>query len=259
MNRKKAWKTDLERPFFSKFFWIAVVLFPVSDLLTVWASERIVQDVVNLVLYAESDGFAFLSYVLFAIPYAYSYCQDLQNHFVRYHAIRTGAKSYVKWKLVGCALSSGGAAMLGKTISFCILASQYPMFTIRNGQTQYGQIIDGLITERKTGIVFVMMLLFIFLKGLFFGCFAWMISTWIPNMFFVYTVPMVFDRILSNVFSLFPNVYAFLSPSAVYNLQLNGHGTAQRALLYAVSFTLVWLIIFYRISYSNMKRRLENG
>lgn len=53
MNRKKAWKTDLERPFFSKFFWIAVVLFPVSDLLTVWASEGIVQDVVNLVLYAE--------------------------------------------------------------------------------------------------------------------------------------------------------------------------------------------------------------
>lgn len=260
MDRKKTWKTDLTRPFFSKFFWIAAVLFPVSDVLTVWASEGIDKDVISLLQYAGMEGFGFLSYVLFAIPYAYSYCQDLQNHFVRYHAIRTGAKSYVKWKLVGCALSSGGAAMLGKTISFCILLGNYPLFSIGgNGQPQYGEIINGLVLEGKIGTIFVSMMLLVFFKALFFGCFAWMVSTWIPNMFFVYTIPMVFDKIMNNVLALFPDVYAFLSPSIVYDLNLTGYTTVQGALIYAVLFTLVWMVIFYQISYGNIKRRLENG
>lgn len=239
------WKADFVRSFFSVRFLATVLLIPFFDYLTILIGEYSPQlELIEALNWTKEDGFIFFIYVIYTIPYSHSYCEDLCHRYIDYHVIRSGIKSYVKQKMLFCAFASGAAVFLGKLLTVLILSMQFPYDPVHGPAALY--LMDLLLMAA--------------FEGTLFGCIAFTASTWIPDTFFVCTVPLLADNLLKSILYLFPEtIYRTLLPVCVYDMNKSIAESSYGAVVYAVIFTVFWIAVLYQISKQLIRRRIENA
>lgn len=153
------WKLDFQRAFCSKMFVITIVLFPLFDMLALLIeAPGLSYNVISMITDIAVEGFAIAVYVFYTIPYSHSYCSDIENRFMKYHVIRSNLKQYVVSKGFFCALSSGSAVVLGRSITAGLLSVYYPIHE-EQLMNNPDLITRMLMEERVVGILLTIFVL----------------------------------------------------------------------------------------------------
>lgn len=233
-------KSDLVRIVSSKTFYLTVFLVVLIDAMTVMTEHIGAMSLNDWMGMGMTEGFGIILQIGFAVPYSYAFCADIRNHFFRYQMIRASVQEYVKSKIVTCALGSGIAIVCGRMISLWILAFRYPL-------------------EGNGIVLLVAFLTQLFCEATFYAGLAFVISTILPDIFLVAATPLIFYYVISNVFSLFPGIYYWISFLRTYHFPVGRFQTIWGNVLYSLIFTLVCLWCMEKIAERTVRRRMENG
>lgn len=255
------WKADCCRVFSSKAFWISIVLFPLCDLLSLYAEGFLDSNVISMFYDAMNFGFAMAYFVIYTIPFSHSYCSDKNNHFIRYQVIRGNVKKYTVSKVLFCALGSGCAALAGKAITVGILSLKFPLYDkaiLMDVSTDVfsASIRDGMILQ-----IIIAMLLLVMLEGAFYGVLAFTVSTFLTNPFLIAAAPILFRQFFNEATFWIPDeiFFRYFSLIGIFSIRSSQFHTIVSTVFYAFVFVGISIALMMLLSYKRIKRGFENG
>lgn len=247
---------DFRRAFLSGRFLAAVLSIPVIDLISAVNEMELGMDVFRMLDRIRSFGLCFFIYVIYTVPYAYSYCADISNRFIGYSLIRGSRVCYVKSKVLTCAVSAGSAAFLGRLCTIFLLSLRMPFWGELAGSGD--EFYYEMAAEGELWKVFLILLALNFLEAALFSVIAFMVSTWTPNIFLVAASPIAGYELLINIIWLFTNS-PLVSISKIYSLSGTGiFSSGWGTVLYALFFTVLSVYVMEKLSGRAIIRRLYN-
>lgn len=244
---------DFKRAFCSKRFFLAVLIFPVTDIFAIMLEQNVRGELFYVLERLKMFGLAPLCFVIYAIPYSYSYCEDINHHFIKYSFIRTGKKQYVISKFIACGISGGSAVLLGKLCTMMIFALKMPLWEWENAMDEADTFYYILAASGKVELVFGIILILFFLNGALFACAALAVSVFISNPFVVGASPIIINYVVVNVVGIIGT--PFLSLGRIYFIRGELFPTAAGTIGYAAFITIFMSCVLGMISYRKICRR----
>ena len=258
-----ALKTDFSRAFLSWRFLLAVFLM----FLTWELNSRRFQfkdDVLYLFVHVwRRSTTSLLAMVITSAVYLSSFCEDAENHFLRYAVMRTGVARYVLSKVITCFCSSFLVLFLG-TFLFIVCQSFHLPLTAAESITVMNfkplTCLGWMLPEH--------ILLFLgiqtFLHGLMCGgmcVLALAFSTFIRNSYGVYVIPFLLNYCFSYVvvyffgyiFTSAPGLRPLFNIEEIYDCVITYTEHPPLLLSYAVFVTFLFLLTGYAIMYKKLK------
>lgn len=248
---------DFTRAFCSPKLLIGALIFPICDVFSIWAEAWYELNVFEAMDWSSSGNLAMFTPAVVGIAYAHSYCEDLKNHFLRYHLYRSRLKNYVMSKVVCCAISSGTMLLLGRTISMVLFSMRYSWIAEEIGQNP--GLIEKLTSDGQFLLAILIVLCPMFLKGAFYGVMVFMVSTWMPNVFVASVLPIALETTIVNFAAVFPNLPRYIMPNIIFNWEYGVFTSIMTNIVYSICFVCISMYGMFRVSYHEIKRRFENG
>jgi hypothetical protein len=256
-------RMDFRRAFLSPAFILAAA--GMAAVLLLNAANEIKIDYSNCsVLYLsdvmDSNEFYFLAMILSAVPFAASFCSDWNNQFIRPSCIRSGPRQYCASKIIVCALSGGAVVALGHIIAYAVLMPCFPLFGVHEDLHNYISNYPA-IKVLLEGRHFLMFLLFklIFQFGFyaFLAVLAFLLSTFIPNIFVVLASPLLAYFFLNNL-GLELHIPVWLDFDCISGGRCSLYNTAV-SVIYAVAFFTALCTMMGIAAGINVKRWLQHA
>ena len=247
--------TDIQRTFFSKRFLISVLLIPVLDFISAANETLPLMDGFQMLDRIDTFGLCLFIYVIYTIPYAYSYCADTSNRFIFYSLIRGSKMNYVRSKIIACALGGGCAAFLGRLSTICLFSFKMPLWNGGGGNGD--EFFYEMADHGEVWNVFLIILVLNSLKAAVLAVSAFMISTYIPNIFLAAASPIVCYSLFVNIIGAFTYI-PWLSIDRIYSVYGEVFPTAGGTLFYAIFVTVVLIYGMEKLSSRAIIRRLYN-
>ena len=249
---------DLKRVFFSSGFFIAVVGFVLTTLVTMFDELNYLQSYSSLVyIYRIIRYLDFhIVYLLFAaIPGTLLFCSDWQNHFIHLCVIRSSPRIYASSKVISCFMSSSSVILLSETLILFLFSFHFPTFN--EGSSDFGAYAIFASQDK----VWFFLLIKIFYEALCAGSlciFTLWVSTKITNIFVVLATPIIMYYLI-NTLSFAINIPPIFN---IGNLS-KGYVSICDNPVYSFCFTTLCFGVFatiFAISFvKSCRRRIENG
>ncbi len=250
-------RNDIQRAFFSKRFLITIILIPVLDCFSA-ASERLPgMDVFQMLQWVDMFGLCIFIYVIYTIPYAYSYCTDISNQFIYYSVIRGSKIDYVRAKIIACSLGGGCAAFLGRLGTIFLLSLKMPLWNGLAGSGNGEEIFFKMAENGELWKAFLLALVLNSLKAAVCAVSAFTVSTYVPNIFLVAASPIICDQLLVNIMGVLP-YSKWLSFWNIYSVYGEVLPSAGGIVLYALFVTTVLIYGMGKLSSRAIIRRFYN-
>lgn len=250
-------RNDIQRIFLSKRFLITVFLIPALDFFSA-ASEKLPgMDVFQMLQWIDMFGLCIFIYVIYTIPYAYSYCVDISNRFIYYSVIRGSKIDYVRAKIIACSLGGSCAAFLGRLGTIFLLSLKMPLWNGLAGSGNGEEFFYKMAENGELWKAFLLALLLNSLKAAVCAVSAFMVSTYVPNIFLVAASPIICHQLLINIMGVLP-YNRWLSFSRIYSIYGEVIPSAWGTLLYALFVTAVLIYGMGKLSSRAIIRRFYN-
>lgn len=259
-------RMDLHRAFHSAGFLVAVIGITVALLLGCTSEAAYIgqgnYDVLTFFNLSHAFGFSQLLPIFCALPFAASFCSDWNNQYFRLACIRSNVRCYSISKVIVCSLSAASSAILGECIYVAVLALKFPLYDADIEKGFSSIPFEDLVYNGHYIVVYILLRILIWAAFFaFFSVFAFLVSTWIPNVFVVLSTPVLAYYLVTNVDSTLlyltnsSNWYKFMSFSFLFDANLNV-GTILTSLLYPLLLCILLCILSGFLVNRNLKRRL---
>lgn len=253
---RNAIKTDFSRALKSWKFPVAVGL-----MFLVWElnSKRFIgsQDVLFLFVHVWGRSITpLLAMVVTSVAYVSSYCEDVENHFLRYSIQRIGIRRYVMSKIIVVFCVSFLVVVLGSTIFVVRQCFELPLtapdsITVENFKPES---CFGWLLPKYTGLYMGVQ---IFLDGLYCASMSVLslaLSTFVRNSHAVYAIPFLLNYFFIFLFSRIAAKYPMLYMEEIYNSAITTY-TDKPILL--ISYAVFVTLLFLAVSRAVMLKKIE--
>ncbi|MDO4340539.1 MAG: hypothetical protein Q4C91_21035 [Eubacteriales bacterium] len=249
-------KTDFGRALKSWRFPLAVVL-----MFLVWElnSKRFVhsQDVLYLFVHVWGRSITpLLAMVVTSLVYVSSYCEDVENHFLRYCIKRTGIRKYIMSKLLVVFCTSFMVVVLGSILFIVRQRIDLPLaaadsITVQNFKPE--SCFGWLLPEHTAAYMAVQL----FMDGLYcasMSMLALALSTFVRNSHAVFALPFLLNYFFMFLFSRLAPEFPMLYVEQIYNSAISTYTDSPVILIaYAIFVTL----LFAAVSWTIMLKKTE--
>lgn len=243
---------DFLRLFRRKEFYLGIVAAAIVMIATA-GGENVSLDSTLAVMITTVPQMGFLlSYIFCALAYGTLYCDDLENKYIRYEAIRGNLKKYVCSKTIVIFVSSLCIITMGFFIFVCYYSFLPPV-----DETGLSLVMDSF-RLLKNGHYMTWFLLYGFQWGIWGGCLsviAAFLSLYISNRLLVLAVPVLIDQTIREIG--LETLPIWINPTALFD---GSHGFLYGndgiMLLWAFTFGCGTTAIFGTASYYKLKKRM---
>ena len=206
-------KMDARRAF-GKLFLAAVALYTAQHFIAIWDLVTEGGEVIALFEYSRSTGYAcWLMPVYAALPFATSFCADLNSGQLAQIRLRSGDRRYIASKMTACALAGGSVCALGMLSFWALLtllsgAPQLPPATGFEFTYMNQVLMDGHVALLLGGLFYLE-----FIGGAFWALSALALSAFLPNKYYVLCFPLLLHQVyfaLLGAFEIPPQMNALL-------------------------------------------------
>ena len=215
--------------------------------------------VIQTFLFATYNVGFLLSFVFCALPYGTAYCEELENHYIRYSVIRGNLRNYVASKTVTIFFSAVSVMTLG-CILFALLLSCFSSLPWLDGNT-YESIVrhSGYLplASQKQYIAWVGA--YGLQWGIYAGCLALAASyasLYISNRLLVLAMPALVHQAIVELGTDTFRQYAPFDPLVVFNAQYHLFGSDWKMLSWAFGIGAGLSAAIGAASYFRMKKRM---
>lgn len=247
---------DLKRTFLHYRFPLAVIL-----IFLMWDinSQRfqMADDVLFLFINVRGRSITpLMAMVITSIVYVTSYCEDYENHFLRYCLLRTDLKSYVISKLGICFLTSFCVMLLGTVLFIWRKSLLLPVAAVNSISIDNFKPVScfGWLLPSHT---LAYILIQIILDGLCCGSMSIMslaLSTFVKNSHAVIMLPCMLYFCFYYFFTNILQAPDMLSVESIYNSCTTTYtGCSALLLFYAIFITLLFSATAYLIMFQKIK------
>lgn len=256
-------KTDFSRAFLGWRFPLAVFL-----MFLAWELNsrrfQVKEDVLYLFIHVwRRSTTSLLAIVITSAAYLASFCEDSENHFLRYAVMRTGVRRYVLSKVITCFCSSFLVLFLG-TVLFLVYQSFHLPLTAEESVAVMNfkpmTCLGWMLPEH----IVIFLGIQTFLHGLMCGgmcVLALAFSTFIRNSYGVYMIPFLLNYCFYYVFNFFfcyiftdaPELRPMFNIEEIYDCVITYTENPLRLLSYAVFVTFLFVVTGYEIMYKKLK------
>lgn len=198
---------------------------------------------------------ALLALVVAAVVYVSSFCEDLENLFLRYHILRTGVKNYVISKIIVCFCASFLVMILGSFLFLIWKSASLPLLipeTISALGGTGGTIYGGLLPDHVVLFLGLQMLLHGMLCGGM-SALALGLSVFVRHSMGIYVIPFLLDYFLLEIFGKLSVACPWLSLDSIYNFSMSGSRNTLLQMAYAIFATALFVILSYGIMYKKLE------
>ncbi len=192
-----------------------------------------------------SDAMTLAIPILCALPFTTAFVDDIKSGYIKLYLNRCDVTSYIKSKLIACALSGGLVLFIGIIISYGLSTLIFtPMelaLTDGEGASPY---LAQLLTVAAT----------LFFSGAFWSLVGFTFASMTQSKYMAYASPFILyyvliilnERYFENLYVLYPKEWLFPSNSWI----LHGFGVILLLIILSAIMSLCFAIV--------AKRRLEN-
>lgn len=190
-------KADLKRCFTSIWFFIAVLGISLSYFfgdfgdLTANTSRF---DVLSFMKISSSIGyFSELTILLSALPFTMSFCEDIENNYIKFLIMRGNSFKYALSKTIVCILSSLISVFLGKACVILFLTTKLPLVSKVTGNYDVfiNETFGYLLINGKFILYFIVQIFFTAIICSMFSIIGLTITAYINNKFLAITAPII--------------------------------------------------------------------
>ncbi|KLE16320.1 ABC transporter permease [Clostridium sp. C8] len=255
-------KADLKRCFTSIWFFIAVIGISLSYFLGDFGDltmniSRF--DVLSFMKISSSIGyFSELTILLAALPFTMSFCEDIENNYIRFLIIRGNSFKYALSKIIVCIVSSFISVFVGKACIILFLMTKLPLVseTTGNYEVFINQTFGYLLINKNFILYFIIEIFFTAVICSMFSIIGLTITTYINNKFLAITAPIISYFIFYQI-SRAMKLPTYLS----VNRLMNGDFILGKPMTNIIYVTVIGiltyslgLLIFYKGVVKNVKR-----
>ncbi len=249
-------KADFNRVFKGWRFPLAVVL-----MFLVWElnSKRFVnsQDVLYLFIHVWGRSITpLMAMIVTSTAYVYSYCEDAENHFLRYCMKRVGMKNYIASKLIAVFTASFLVAVLGSVLFVVRQGMELPLIAAESIAVENFKpesCFGFLLPEHGAFYMGIQ----IFLDGLYcaaMSVLALAISTFVRNSYGVFAIPFLQNYFFLYLFSRISINYPMLYIEVIYN---SAAPTYTDNPFFLIAYALFLTFLFIIVSWVVMLKKIE--
>lgn len=198
----------------------------------------------------------FFAAIMAAIPFAASFCQEVDGGMCVYKISRCGKKAYVRSKFLTASVLGGAALALGGLLFILVLAARLPLTTPEQLFETTWLPFSRALTIGNGWPYFVIVLCVSFLGGALWGSVGLCVSAFFPSAYVAVCAPFIFRFVMSQIGSLL-NFPRELQLDLLLVAQVTLHSDT---VTFIVTAALVLALIFlcYRLFCWKLERRLWN-
>ncbi len=193
-----------------------------------------------------SDGFTLALPILCALPYTAAFVDDMKSGYIKLYLHRSGAKSYVKGKIVACAFSGGLALLLGILLAYALSALVFTPMELALGEEEATQPYPAQLLLKSATLFF---------SGAFWSLTGGTFAAATRSKYMAYASPFIFyyvliilhERYFEDLYVVYPREWLLQSEP----WPLGGFGVMLLLALLSAIVSLCFAII--------AGRRLENA
>lgn len=201
-----------------------------------------------------------LAMAITSTGYVASFCEDVENHLLRYTILRTGVFRYVLSKILVCFLisftiiASGTVLFIGwRCLSLPLVAEN--SMTIQNFKDI--NCFGGLLTSRPVLFIGIQMIFHEFYCGSM-SVLALAFSVFIRNSYGVYVIPFLLNYCFFYLFLGLSSEYPMLCIERIYDSSTSTYtGSPAVFIGYGSSVTVVFVLLGYGILYKKLKGEFQ--
>ena len=261
-NLLGALRIDLRRAFISPFFLATVFLIVLLNYISI-SQEYSYGPYSGIVYFYEmfviGGSFSLVSMFLGIIPYGQSFCVDWKNQFIRSNVIRTTKNAYAWSKVISVALSAFGAVFIGYIVTLILFSLHMPMVGgdfAELGYEAYNDTVFGPLMMISP-LLFLLVRICIFsFSCMFWAVFALLISSYYPNVFVVFSAPVITYYVVINSIGRYLPIYLRFNTLHQGIVDMGG---PLLSFIYVILFFLSLSILSGVLFCRKVKRRLANG
>lgn len=252
MKNVNYFKSDIVRLVKSYEIYVAILGVFVSMIFAIERAGFLDGSILGAYILTINMGGYMLVYVFGALGYATVFCEDFERQYIRYELIRGNLKKYILSKVIIVFFSSVAIIVLGTVLFIMFLGAQFPW--IKEGITS----LDGIKTGMYAGLISKKhYFLYCICASVQSGFLAGLLSVWsafislyVTNKVIVLTIPLLTVQLL--------NEYTGNNPLSIgmFNAYLKPFETEWQSLLFILSVTILFLIVFTNAIYRKIKKRL---
>lgn len=227
---------------------LALMLHP---LLSLWPYRENYSAMLLLSAPLATSDFTPFAAIFCVLPFAESFCEDLNSGYISSITTRIGVKKYAKKRCISVALSGGivSAAIMLVTILICVIGAGQPDTeeTVSfMSNTPWAKM--GIILTAHGAVLYTLRVFTAFLFGMLWALVGLAVSVVIPNRYVTLIMPFVIYQVLWFLLeeTAFNPVYMF-----------RGDSNFIPSFSFVVIYQLICIALCAVISYSGMKRRIK--
>lgn len=229
-----------------------------DELLQLWDSTHV--DVLHFAVFLSDVGsFSMMLILAACLPYAASYCDDLNHQYIRCQLLRCGKRNYYAAKIMTGAITGGLVAAGGLVLFLLVLWLHFPLVIPGSGlydsavMAKSTQYFGELLAEGNHFGYFGVMILACGLFGAIWGAVGIAISGLLPNPFVAMFAPFLLERFL-----LMLPVPSIIVPRTILHGNFNLGGWRQ-SILFSLGITVIFIALCWLIFSTCAERRLRHG
>lgn len=257
-------KADLYRAFTTPTFWYAIFGLAILHYLNLYDELRVNQGSSVYYLFVMRTGLggiAVVSFFFSVLPYSHSFISDLHNHYLLYSVKNSSIKKYSISKILITAVTTFLAMIGGYMLLVFMLAWNTPLLPeggirLETFINMYQTPFSGLVLDGYPITFFLVSVLPEAFCYSFLAVFSLCLSTVIPNIFVVFSTPIIFFYISMYLFTAerFPKILGWQNYMA--------EGIASWAdwrvnLFYTLLYYLTGILVFGYLFYLNVRRQMN--
>jgi hypothetical protein len=255
-------KVDLERAFFSSKFIIGVVGIVA---IWVWGSMSSVggikDNTIIFLLWWGAFNIRYVFVMLFcAIPYAGSFCEDMEYGYIRQAVIRGNLIAYCVSKVIAITVSAVGAMVVG-TECFVLTSSMFTPWMEENNSVYIAAVRHGSFHNvLANGHYLAYSCLFALQFGLLTAVLALTsacVSLFVNNKLLVWSIPLIAYYLISQYSWTAFAGNSLADLNVIFSGRYNIFNNDSLSFLYALGVAMVAILLLTAVIYRRLKRRIN--
>lgn len=247
-------RADVYQVLTKKETWLSVLGVTLSMFFALESPEELENSVIDTLLYsAYGVGFK-LSFVFCVLPFGTAFCEELENHYIKYVLIRGNLKKYAVSKAIVIFLASVAVMAMGVLMFAIICSFKMPWIEVESydSDVAYKSLLANnhyVVWVAVYGVQW----------GIFAGCLSLasaFCSLYISNRLLLLAMPVLICQIITELGTGNFRQIVWLNPHIVFDARYRIFGSDSKTFLWALVSGLAVATAFGTFSYIRLRKRM---